>query len=220
MVKSSSWSQTSNNTFANWLTCFFSNHHMLDSVDMSELQVVSSIQQAMTGTPLMSALSIFLARYLIFIFVPIAIYLLMSKRPADRHAVNEAAWAVVIALAATAFMARAIKRPRPFMTVFDPLLPIHGLIPPPLNTSFPSGHTATAFAIAAAIYFANRKLGIVAIVIALLIALGRIAVGAHYPSDVIGGIAVGLLSFAAVRLGHNQVRTRDIERSVRHHHHS
>ncbi len=60
------------------------------------------------------------------------------------------------------------------------------------DKSFPSDHTAIAFAIATVITAYNRKAGIVALLIAFFIGLGRIYVGVHYPTDVIGGIVVGV----------------------------
>jgi membrane-associated phospholipid phosphatase len=59
--------------------------------------------------------------------------------------------------------------------------------------SFPSGHTATAFGLAAVILYACPLAGIVAIAGAGLVAWSSIAMGAHHPSDVAVSI---LLSFA------------------------
>jgi len=61
-------------------------------------------------------------------------------------------------------------------------------------TSFPSGHTATAFALATAIAYLWPKSGIPMFFFAILIGISRLAIGAHYPSDVVGGAVVGVLS--------------------------
>lgn len=66
------------------------------------------------------------------------------------------------------------------------------------NVSMPSGHTTTAFAVAAGIYFAlppaqRKKHGWI-LLLALGTGLSRIAVGAHWPGDVAVGISLGLLS--------------------------
>lgn len=60
--------------------------------------------------------------------------------------------------------------------------------------SFPSGHSATAVAMFGSIARELRKrwMWTVAVVMALLIGLSRIAVGVHYPTDVLAGWAVGL----------------------------
>lgn len=61
-------------------------------------------------------------------------------------------------------------------------------------TSFPSGHTATAFALAMAIAYLWPRWSVVAWVFAILIGISRLAIGAHYPSDIMGGAVVGLIS--------------------------
>ncbi|MEV6109075.1 phosphatase PAP2 family protein [Streptomyces sp. NPDC051940] len=57
--------------------------------------------------------------------------------------------------------------------------------------SFVSDHAAVATALAVAAFVAHRGFGAVALVLALLEGLGRIALGVHYPTDVIGGFALG-----------------------------
>ncbi len=57
--------------------------------------------------------------------------------------------------------------------------------------SFPSGHTVTAFATVTALGFLAPRLGTWLFVLALLIAASRVITGAHYPSDVIAGAALG-----------------------------
>ena len=64
--------------------------------------------------------------------------------------------------------------------------------------SMPSGHTLTAFAIAAGIYFAipaaRRQPFWWLFVLAALAGLSRVTVGAHWPADVFAGAAIGLFS--------------------------
>ena len=66
------------------------------------------------------------------------------------------------------------------------------------DPSFPSDHASAAFGIAFGVYFVDRRLGRFFLAVATLIGLGRIFVGAHYPSDVIAGAAVGALAAAVV----------------------
>lgn len=67
--------------------------------------------------------------------------------------------------------------------------------------AMPSGHTLTAFAILSAFYFAlplqRRSAFIWLFLVATLAGFARIAVGAHWPADVLAGAAVGLFSGAA-----------------------
>lgn len=58
------------------------------------------------------------------------------------------------------------------------------LIGRPAYNSFPSGHTATAFGLAAVVVFASPAVGVLAVVGAGLVAWASIATGNHHPSDV------------------------------------
>lgn len=68
------------------------------------------------------------------------------------------------------------------------------LIPRPHDFSFPSGHTAASFAAASALYFAGEKrLWGPAAILAGLIAFSRMYLYVHYPTDILGGMIVGIL---------------------------
>lgn len=60
--------------------------------------------------------------------------------------------------------------------------------------SFPSGHAALFFAMATAIFFYNRKWGLWFFVAAILMGFSRVIAGVHYPSDIIGGAVIGILT--------------------------
>jgi len=167
---------------------------------------VGFIQVIFLADPMAKIIAVFLARWAIYLFLVPVFYFVKTKKKALHHAVAEAAWSGGIALILTTLMAYFLQRPRPYIDMSG----INLLIPPPLNTSFPSGHTAASFAIAFAILYADRRWGVFALVLACLIAFGRIAVGVHYPSDIIGGILVGFASFALVRFMHGELTRRDL----------
>src|SRR3954447_2898837 len=62
------------------------------------------------------------------------------------------------------------------------------------DASFPSDHTSVSFAIAFAVLAFDTVAGVVFLIIASIIGLGRLFIGAHYPGDVLGGVAVGLVA--------------------------
>lgn len=67
------------------------------------------------------------------------------------------------------------------------------LIPYPSEFSFPSGHTLSSFVSATAIYLRNKKWGVAAFVLASLIAFSRLYLYVHFPTDILGGIVVGVI---------------------------
>lgn len=81
-------------------------------------------------------------------------------------------------------------RLRPFYRYPDMVL----RIPAPDGFSFPSGHTYSSFAAAAAIASYDRRMGQGAIFLAILIAFSRLYFFVHFPTDVLAGILLGILT--------------------------
>lgn len=84
------------------------------------------------------------------------------------------------------------------------------------GNSFPSNHSANMFAAAMAISGANPLAAIPFFIAACLIAYSRVYVGAHFPMDVLGGAAIGILMAAIVRLSLRKwLPTREITTEVK-----
>lgn len=83
----------------------------------------------------------------------------------------------------------AVARTRPF----DVNTGISLLVKKPTDYSFPSGHTAASFAAVTVLFFAKEKYRYPALVLAVLIAFSRLYLYVHYPTDILGGILVGIL---------------------------
>ena len=62
----------------------------------------------------------------------------------------------------------------------------------PSSYSFPSGHSFSSFNVATSLTLYNKKLGYIAYPLAILIAFSRIFVGAHYLSDILVGLILGV----------------------------
>ena len=78
---------------------------------------------------------------------------------------------------------------------YDIRTSIELLVKRPLDYSFPSGHTAASFAAVVALSFAGEKRAWkAALVLACLIAFSRMYLYVHYPTDVLGGVLVGILA--------------------------
>jgi membrane-associated phospholipid phosphatase len=95
---------------------------------------------------------------------------------------------------------RLMDRSRPSNLNFaDPIEQTFG------NTSFPSGHATTSFAIAFSFYLLTRKtdaswIGRWAIAWAILVGISRIYIGVHWPTDILAAAGLGLASAAFVHL--------------------
>lgn len=65
--------------------------------------------------------------------------------------------------------------------------------------AFPSGHSSVAFAIATSVFFATTPtIGVAFFIMAIFVSLGRVFVGVHWPSDIIGGAFIGILSAVSI----------------------
>ncbi len=84
-----------------------------------------------------------------------------------------------------------VSRPRPWVVMenFPPLVAEHD------PCSFPSGHSCSAFAFAVALCLTlpRRWMKVTALCMAVVMALSRLYVGVHFPSDVLAGALIGAL---------------------------
>ena len=110
--------------------------------------------------------------------------------PRLRRAAVAAVLSAGLALLVAHFLSGAIDRARPF--VAHPHT--HLFLSHAPDPGFPSDHATGAFAIGFALVLRDRLTGIVALALALLLSFGRVALGVHYPSDVLAGAVLGLLA--------------------------
>lgn len=97
-----------------------------------------------------------------------------------------------------------VGRPRPFIGNEDITL----LIQAPGGYSFPSGHTATAFAAAFISLRSNKKLGAAAYILAALIGFSRVYLYVHHPSDILVGALLGTAVSLLLWLPYNRLFIR------------
>ncbi len=101
--------------------------------------------------------------------------------------------ALLVAEALSQVLKRVVDQPRP--TAVIPGLDVHGYPHDPWGRAFPSAHTALTVAAVAALWpWMNRPQRVAGLAMAVLVPLNRIYIGAHWPIDVVGGAAVGLLA--------------------------
>jgi undecaprenyl-diphosphatase len=145
------------------------------------------------------------ASEIIFLGLLVAAFVLARgpRKPAVRRAVVAAGLSAGLGLAIAAVLARVVDRRRPF--VAHPHA-VHLFSQHAADPGFPSDHATAAFAIAVALLLRSRRWGAVALVAATVLALTRVAMGIHYPTDVLAGAAVGAL--AALTLNLPRVRAQ------------
>lgn len=148
-------------------------------------------------------LGIFLADYAPYFLVLLTIYFLLKEKSRVKriYLFSLAALSVILSRGIITELIRFFyNRQRPFE-----LLPVQILISQDPGGSFPSGHATAFFALFLALYYFAKKnnwglkpvwwsLGIV-----LAMGIARIFTGVHWPSDILAGAAIGLLSTFIVK---------------------
>ncbi|MCW2751274.1 MAG: Undecaprenyl-diphosphatase, partial [Aeromicrobium sp.] len=120
----------------------------------------------------------------------------VARRSGDQTRIALSVWAplgVLLALAVNQPIANAVAEPRPYATLPHVMV----LVSRSSDYSFPSDHAVMAGAVALGAMLTSRTLGWIAIAMAALMAFARVYVGAHFPLDVVAGLAVGAAVSAA-----------------------
>lgn len=131
----------------------------------------------------------------------LAAFIFLCIKPTRRWGAAMGAALILGFLAGNVILKPLIGRVRPFEAIEG----IELLIAAPKDFSFPSGHTLSSFAAASALFFRNKKWGGAALVLAFLIAFSRLYLYVHYPTDILGGMAIGvLLGYLGYRISKGQ----------------
>ena len=140
----------------------------------------------------------FLASFLIWLmFLGLLILWFIDGR-IKKEQVLHALVASLVAWTLAEIIKRLIPTARPFI--------VNGEMPLTLTVqsdgSFPSGHTAAAFALATTIWLHDRKVGWAYIIAALIVGAARVLANVHYPVDILAGAILGILTAFSVEKVH------------------
>ncbi|AMP98317.1 Phosphatidic acid phosphatase [Pedobacter cryoconitis] len=157
-------------------------------------------------TPAQTNVFMFLSRYnnLVNVAVPVGIFTagVIDNDKGTRQNAMYIASSSAVNLLLTLVIKKIVKRPRPFLGQIKINAVYH-----PGQTSFPSGHTSSAFTTATALTQVYHKWYVIApaYLWASSVGYSRMYLGVHYPSDVATGALVGTgtsLSMGFLRPGH------------------
>ena len=155
-----------------------------------ELEFLNRIQQL--HTPVLDKIMVFITNLgsagIIWIILTVICLIIPKTRKAGWIM---AASLIVDLILCNGILKNLVARTRPC----DVNKSIQLLVKRPWDYSFPSGHTAASFASVTALYLAGeKKLWKRALVLGCVIAFSRMYLYVHYPTDILGGAIVGILS--------------------------
>lgn len=163
-----------------------------------DLQSVIALQSAVMAMPGGVYLAAFCAQWLMYAFTGFILYFAVDRGGALRRGCYEASASALVAFGIVYIFSHWFERTRPFRAFPDLVTP---LINAPLTDfSLPSGHAATSFALAGSLALVYPRFAPGVFAVAFLISIGRVAVGVHYPTDIIAGAIIGGAVALAVHL--------------------
>lgn len=167
-------------------------HYLWQTLRSYDFSIYYYLYEQGVNSSLVSSIYYFFAKYGIVFFLLSFTYLIwMKKINAFLCSFLAMGLAGLFDLLIFAFW----QRPRPFVTHGDLVIPAINKLDVDRVSSFPSSHTYIVFAIALSVYlYGHRRLGTLLFLLAVVVAIGRIGTGLHYPSDTIGGAILGMIS--------------------------
>jgi len=136
----------------------------------------------------------FLATYLIYVVVMIFLFFLLKEKDL-REKVYVFLFSLLLLVISRGLFTGIIRfifpKQRPFAQLdFVPLISNSGFA-----DALPSGHVVFVFSLAFCVFLLNKKWGWICLALAILVSLGRILVGVHWPMDVLVGFVVSGVSY-------------------------
>ena len=195
----------------------------MDSITQLDGNLLIGIQHTLNAdwlTPIMKIITLFGEDGICWILVCLVLILFRRTR---RLGIICSLSLLLTFITCNLILKPAVDRIRPWVT----FQMVNALLPPPGDASFPSGHSANSMGPAWALFIATmpvrtasgrsydevrclgwkgegaspqmmHRLGIAAVILALLIGVSRLYLGMHYPTDVVCGLLLGMIAATAV----------------------
>jgi len=161
-----------------------------------DLYLFNLINQLALKSLWLDVLAIILAEFFPYVLLfTLLIFLLKDHKKYFKMVVEAITAALFARFAIVSFIRWVLPRARPFVDNNVNLLFEHQ------GSSFPTGHATFFFAISTIIYFYNKKIGALFFLSSILIVLARVFSGVHWPSDILAGAVVGIISALIIKKG-------------------
>ena len=163
-------------------------------MDLTLFYAINGLSHA---SPLFDAIGVFFAQFFPFLVgISFLIFIFLESR--WKFKFYYASLATLAIILSEDIILQTIRffynRHRPPLTLnIDPLIAL------PQGASFPSGHATFFFALGMAVFFVNRKWGMWFLISACLIGIARVFAGVHWPSDILGGALLGIVSTLIIK---------------------
>jgi undecaprenyl-diphosphatase len=158
-----------------------------DLLRQIDFGVIQTLNQLATSSLFSEAFVLVLARYGVLVYIAAGLIMVGAKK---WKTVGVSALGIAVAGFLNSLIYLAWQRPRPFVAHAKDIKQIGLLVQP---ESFPSNHAFITFAVATAFWMTGqKKIAVYLFILAMIIAVARVAAGVHYPSDVVAGAILGI----------------------------
>jgi undecaprenyl-diphosphatase len=184
---------------------------MASTLSSTDYGLFSSINGLAGHSAVLDAIMVGSAKYLPVVLALVLVALWLTWKPQNQRGAFLAAASALIALGIGQLVGYTLPRPRPYLAHS-----VNLLITRSVDTSFPSDHATLGLAVAVMVWQYNRRIGAWLLILAFALAFSRVYVGAHYPSDVLGGAVLGAVASLVISALSRRARARSaLDRSFR-----